>query len=138
MKPIRGERSEDVVHDPWDFRARKLGQDDTLHVVTDEGGIDSHRTGHRVACVCGCLKPPGGFCAECVQPVCADCYGFCAGSCRKPLCPRHSVFVLNATGEVVRFCRACHGQVSRKKIVRGVFRTLLSPFVRFEDPRGQG
>ena len=133
MRPIRGERSDEVVHDPWDFSARKLGQDDTLHVVTDEGGIDSLRTGRHVACVCGCLKPPGGFCAECVQPVCVDCYGFCAGNCHKPLCPRHSVFVFDATGSVVRLCRACHSQVSRKRIVRGVFRALLSPFVRFEQ-----
>ena len=137
MQPIRGEREQDVVHDPWERNEQQLGQKDTTHVLSDEGAIESLRTGRRIACVCGCLKPAGGFCGKCVQPVCVDCFGFCVG-CHMPLCPRHSTFAAGDNGSTVRLCRACHGSLSRKKLVRGLFRAALSPFVRFEDSDGQG
>ena len=138
MQPIRGEREEEFVHDPWEKNQQQVGQNDTVHVVSDAGGIESHRTGRRVACVCGCLKPAGGFCSECTLPVCVDCYGFCADDgCHKPLCPRHSVFTESESGARVRFCQSCYGKVSRKKIARGVFRALFSLFIEFEDHHGQ-
>ena len=137
MQPIRQEQDEEIIHDPWIREEQKLGQSDTQHVVGDAGGIESHRTGRRVGCVCGCLKPAGGFCGECIQPVCVDCYGFCAGDCHKPLCPRHSVFVPVGDGTTLRLCQSCHGARSRRKLVWGVVRGLLSPFIRFTDSDGQ-
>ena len=136
MQPIRGERKEEVVHDGWTHDGKRLGQSDAVHVVTDDGAVESRLTGRTTACVCGCLEKPGGFCSECIQPVCVNCYGFCAGVCHRPLCPRHSVFDTDERGAVVRLCRSCHGQVSRRKVARGVVRALLSPFLRFKDSNG--
>ncbi len=132
MQPIRGEREREVIHDPWDQDEQQVGQNDTTHILNDEGAIESLRTGRRVACVCGCLKPAGGFCAACTKPVCVDCYGFCS-SCFMPLCPRHSVFSRIEDGSTARLCRACGGTSARKRLLRGVVRGVLSPFIRFDD-----
>ncbi len=136
MQPIRGEREEEIAHDPWDSHANPLGQNDTVHVVNDEGAIESHRTGRRHACTCGCLKPAGGFCAVCAKASCVDCHGFC-GCCHMPLCPRHSVFEPSDDGRTNRLCTQCSGANKRKRLVRGIVRGVLAPFVRFGDSDGQ-
>lgn len=136
MKPIRGEREREVIHDPWHGGEKSIGQNDTTHVLSDDGAIESLRTGRRMACACGCLKPPGGYCGRCVQPVCVDCFGFCLG-CHMPMCPRHSVFVDSESGATLRFCKHCHEKASRRKLARDVVRTILSPFIRFGDGHAQ-
>jgi len=136
MKPIRGEQEQEFAHDPWDHKQNPLGQNNTTHVVGDEGGIESYRSAHRHACTCGCLKPAGGFCAQCMLPSCVDCHGFC-GKCHMPICPKHSVFNEDGNGKALRLCKPCHGSSSRKQLVRGIVRGLLSPFFRFGDDDGQ-
>ena len=132
MQPIRGERDDEFCHDPWNKTAQQSVQKDTTHVLNDAGAIESHRVGRRFACVCGCLKPPGGFCAVCAESVCVDCHGFC-GRCHMPLCPRHSVFEQDGGGTIPRWCKACFATRSRGRLVRKLARAILSPFVRFGD-----
>ena len=130
MQPIRGEREDEFCHDPWNKTPRQTGQADTTHVLNDAGAIECHRVGRRFACVCGCLKPVGGFCADCGESVCVDCYGFCHG-CHMPLCPRHSVFEQADTA--LRWCKSCNTMRHRGRLVRNFARAVLSPFVRFGD-----
>lgn len=133
MQPIRGERDKEVAYDPWDGRGNDLGQQDTTHAVNDAGAIESHRTTHRRACACGCLKPAGGFCAVCAKASCVDCHG-CCSLCHMPVCPRHSVF--DPTNAATRLCRQCSADARRRRVVRGIVHGLLSLFVRFEDDHG--
>jgi hypothetical protein len=128
MRPLRGQRETEVAHDPWSCEQHDVAQHGTAHFLGDHGQIESHRTGHKFAAVCGCLRPLGGFCGVCQKPACLACFGFC-GKCRKPLCPRHSTFVKDNNGVDLRLCQACSGEVSRRKF----WRALISPFVRFED-----
>ena len=65
MRPIRAERSREVATDPWTGGKQQLGQSDTIHVLTDGGAIESHRTTHCHARGCGCFNSPGGVCAVC-------------------------------------------------------------------------
>lgn len=132
MQPIRGEREDEFCHDPWNKAPQQTGQNDTTHVLNDAGAIESHRVGRRFACVCGCLKPPGGFCAICTESVCVDCYGPCH-RCHMPLCPRDSVFEQRDTAAPLRWCKSCYAARSRGRLVRGIARAVLSPFVRFGD-----
>ncbi len=132
MQPIRSEREDEFCHDPWNKTPQQTGQKDTAHVLSDAGAIESYNVLRRVACVCGCLKPPGGFCAVCTEPVCESCYGSCH-CCHMPLCPKHSVFERDATAEALRYCKTCYAARSRKQLARNIAKSILSPFVRFGD-----
>ncbi len=139
MKPIRGERKREVAHDPWHLRERQLQQEESAHIVSDDGGLESYHTGRHFASGCGCLRRPGGFCAVCDPPetACVECFGLCR-HCSKPLCRRHSVFVEGQSGQGIRLCSPCFDSSKRKQLVRQIGRLLLSPFVGFEsrhDPR---
>jgi len=137
MKPIRGEREQEVVHEPWQGTANPIGQSDATHVLSDAGGIESLRTNRRYACDCGCLRPPGGFCAVCGGVVCERCFGFCE-QCHMPLCPRHSVFLEEPGGQQRRLCRECGDSRARKRLGTRVARVVLSPFIEFEDSDAPG
>lgn len=134
MKPIRIEREEQVAQAPWSAGEHVAGQTDTEHALDNQGAIASHKSARRFAAVCGCLADPGGFCSVCGEAVCVKCFHHCAG-CSKPLCPRHSRAVADKNGTETRFCEECYGAVQRRSAVRGVLRTLLSPFVEFTDER---
>lgn len=132
MQPIRGEREDEFCHDPWSKTPQQMGQNDTTHVLNDAGAIESHRVGRRFACVCGCLKPPGGFCAVCAEPVCVACYGSC-GRCHMPLCPRDSIFEQHDAAAPERWCKSCYAARLRSRQMRNFVRAIFSPFVRFGD-----
>ena len=136
MERFRGERKRRVFHDPWTATGKPLEAEEIDHFINDDGGLDSQHTGRAMACDCGCLRPPGGFCAECGDAVvCVDCFGHCV--CGKPLCPRHSHFVERpGSGGRVRLYRSCHESESRQRLVHRAARALLSPFIRFEDGDG--
>lgn len=131
MRPIRHIRQREVVRDTYSNSDHAIGDKSTAHALSDQGAIESTETSQRTSCVCGCLKQPGGFCAQCSgPPVCVDCLGFCL-RCHRPLCPRHSVFSIDSAGNTVRLCRRCADDHRRKRIARAFVRTLLSPFVDF-------
>jgi len=131
MKPIRGQRNRNIVHDPWARDSNQMDQADIAHILSDSGAIESYQTQRQFSCGCGCLLPAKGFCAVCSETVCIDCFGHCR--CGKPLCPRHSLFVTGPTGQSIRLCQACHESIKRKHFARTFWRTLLSPFFRFKD-----
>lgn len=136
MQPIRSEKQRQFAYDPWTFQETNLGENANAHAVSDMGEVASGSTVRHFASWCGCLAPPKGFCAVCSKTACAQCFGFC-DSCHMPLCPRHSIFQQRQRDGVLRLCRPCHDGSLRKRIVRGVSRTLFSLFIRFEDEHGQ-
>jgi len=137
MRRVRTEKHHQVAHDPWTGSSRPLGHDDTVHVVSRSGGLESYTVQRHFACGCGCLKPVGGFCAACPQgqnqTACVSCFGFCA-RCHKPLCTRHSVFMETdeKVGHRDRFCLLCSESLRRMAVLRRVVRFLLAPFVAFD------
>ncbi len=135
MKPIRGETRRRVVHDPWDRQEQQVAHEDTAHAVSPDGALESASVERQFALGCGCLgKPPAGFCAICEKHVCLDCFGHCdAAGCGRPLCRRHSVWMDRQDGKPLRMCPSCHESATRKRLIGRVGRTLLSPFVRFDD-----
>lgn len=132
MKPIRFVRRTDRVQDPWDGAPLQMEQRTDAHVLTDDGAIRSCHDTHRRACVCGCVRPVGGVCADCGGPVCVGCFGFC-DRCRKPVCPRHCVHTPLPSPQGSRLCRECADSRARSAIIRRVIRGVLSPFLRFND-----
>ena len=138
MHPIRGDRSREVAHAAWEANEYPIGQNETVHVVSDLGAVESMRTVRQFACACGCLKPVAGFCGECSSTACATCFGFCmGGDCNKPLCRRHSRLVAGPDGTMLRFCSICYGKSTRRRIFSIAMRLLLSPFFAFENENGQ-
>lgn len=139
MKPIRNERNLQVIHEPWGFKARSFQEEDISHLVSDEGGLESHHLSRQVAFDCGCLdKPRGGFCADCVSEgarglICASCFAHClSGGCGRPICLRHSFYMYEGDQEF-RLCFPCAEAVRRKQITQGIIRFVLSPFVRPDE-----
>ncbi len=129
MKPIRSESRTRVAHEPWQQDCEHpTDQEETQHALTDDGAIASHSQVHRRACVCGCLKPGGGFCAVCRGLVCIDCFGLCQ-QCRMPLCGRHSVFLPQEHGNT-RLCSCCAATLRRRQRCVRLLQALISPFVR--------
>lgn len=137
MRPIRGEQKQHLAGNPWEKREQQLHEEEVVHLVSDNGGIESYRTGRQFANACGCLKPAGGFCAVCsiensFRPICVDCFGFCM-KCHKPLCPRHSTFLKSTEGGDIRLCGECEESTRRRQVISRVFRFLLVPFVKFPE-----
>ena len=139
MKPIRGERDVEVAHEPqtWGSKQAQFKQADAVHTVSDAGAIESHRTARHFAAGCGCIAPPAGFCAVCSETACSSCFGFCE-RCRKPLCPRHTVFIEEPDDRKIRRCRPCHETKGRTRRLRQIGRLLLSPFIVFEKSHNEG
>lgn len=130
MRPIRGQVEHEVIHDPWNGAGQVVNRDHTAHVLSDAGAIESYRTKRRVACICGCLQPPGGHCAVCGGIVCVGCFRHCM-NCGMPLCPRHMTFVQRQSQSPGILCASCHQDVTRKRVFRGIGMLLLSPFITF-------
>ncbi len=140
MKPIRGERKLEFLHEPWEFKERPVQQEDVAHFVSDAGGLESHTVSRQAAFDCGCLdKPKGGFCIDCVSEgrrglTCASCFDHCQGrGCGRPICRRHSICIDSAGGKDFRLCHPCYGAARRKQLSRGIVRAILSPFVTFNE-----
>lgn len=127
--PIRGIRDEQIAQNRWNGAEQKFRQEDVTHVVGDAGEIISTTTGRQTACLCGCLRPPGGFCL-CGGLVCVDCLRRCR--CGKPLGPCCAVLVEQPSGHTLCLCKPCSESTARKRRLRQVGRLLLSPFIKFE------
>lgn len=130
MQPLRHQRTEHRTCDPWEQHEEILEQEDAIDVLTDQDSVDSHNLKRSIATICGCvLNPPGGYCADCppeTGPVCQKCFGHCSQpSCGKPICRRH--------GSKRGTCNDCHEAGSRKQLTKRIVRTLLHPFVRFNN-----
>lgn len=135
MKPIRGEHSRKVVHDPWDRQEEPIRHADVAHVISADGALESANVERDFALGCGCLgKPPAGYCCVCEKPICGDCFGHCeSDGCGRPLCRRHSLRFDGPNGKPHRLCRGCYETVARHRHLQRVGRMLLSPFIRFDD-----
>ncbi len=134
MQPIRSERTRKVASSSWDASDHPVQQDDTDHTLSQAGAIESDRTTQQMACHCGCLRPPAGFCAECNQLICEVCYARCSG-CNKPIGPCHYVKSQDRTGRVLVECRSCNGARKRKSLITGLWRGIASLVIDFEDER---
>lgn len=133
MKPLRHEREQQLDQAPWSRQPHLGQQQQTDHVIDDDGAIASEKTGRRFAGACGCLKPPGGFCGVCGSPVCEACFRHC-GQCRKPLCPRHCRVTAVPNAAPLWLCAECHSAVERHSLTRRVVRGFLSIFVELPNP----
>lgn len=133
MDPIRREQRAKTVRAPWSSREQPLVHEDTAHVVSDAGGLESASVERHTALGCGCLgKPPAGFCGLCEQPVCGDCFCHCQRhGCGRPLCRRHAMQLAGPDGSVLNVCTFCHEESTRERFVRRVGQFLLSPFFKF-------
>jgi len=128
MREIRAEYGRAVIHSPWAVDGEDASRTEVRHFLTDDGAIVSHQTQRESARDCGCLKPPGGFCAECGRLVCVDCFVHC-WNCNKPLCLCHGNERRHAEIENAWLCGECHGRIKGKRILRGI----LKPFLSFEE-----
>lgn len=138
-RPIRAQIDNEIVQEPWSGTERVIRQQCVVHVLHENGAIESHKTVRSIGCACGCLGPAGGYCAVCRQPVCMRCFTTrrCEG-CGQPLCPRHATALhIDGHGLVV-LCPSCGGSFKRRTLVRQVLRCALSPFIDFSsgDRRG--
>lgn len=131
MKPIRNELRHEVAQEPWQGRERPIGQEVADHVVSDEGGLASHSIRHRIACDCGCLLDPGGYCAVCGALACVKCFDHC-DICRAPVCARHGLVTELPGKSALRLCPTCRDETNRRRAWQGAARLFLSPFIRFK------
>ena len=127
-KTIKSERSQTVVHTPWEEGMHTGNASETHHTVSDSGGLESQTLQHEKPHYCGCIGQAGGCCSGCSHVICTRCYTRCL-SCDAALGPCCSQTVSDAGGQLQHYCRSCHGTVRRQRL----FRTLLSPFIRFEN-----
>lgn len=132
MRQVRAEHGRTGVRDPWNGVAVPVGGQDTVHLLSRRQGLTTLTSGVQIACGCGCLRPPAGFCSTCTRTACCICYGFCLG-CGRPLGRCHSVFI---AGTNQRLCGGCADSQRRRGIIRSVTRFVLAPFVEFGDRRG--
>ena len=140
MKPIRGEKKRRIAEDPWNDGTQELGQQETLHVLSDEGAIESYTLEKEPVAFCGCISPPIAWCAVCLSKgmkgtMCSTCRRSCS-LCHKQICPRHTIFRELPEGESLNLCEECHAVVGRKRVSKNLTRMVLSSFIRFEDENG--
>ena len=133
MKRIRGKRYVEINHDTETGERRILRNDEETDVLSNEGSVDSTYAQQVFFCDCGCRAPAAGRCELCRAMSCPACHGRCA-LCKIPICLPHSVFVEGPGGGQVRLCRRCYDGQRRKRRLVLVARSLLSPFVKFENP----
>ena len=137
MKEIRREHKRHVAQNPWSGHETYLGHEQTDHVLSDKGGLESLTQAQSPVSSCGCIAPPAGYCAPCIAmglegTVCQACKGIC-GKCHKPICPRHSKFEHPASREPVRLCEECFDSLKRKHSYQSALRSFFSPFIDFGD-----
>lgn len=137
MRPVRSTHSSTVLTDPWTGVHICGGRSDTVHGLEGRRWLRSVSILRPTVCVCGCLAPASGLCVLCraiggTGLVCARCFTHCA-TCRKPLCPAHSVPDPCAPSPTVRQCHECRGDECRRRLVRRVVALALSPFVERTD-----
>lgn len=136
---IRSDKKYRIVHNPWDRTESDVEAEETRHSLTDSGGIESQTVITQVACHCGCIAPPGGYCSNCQGVICVNCFHRCDG-CSRPVGPCCSVLVQDENLRTVRLCKECSDALKRKnalkislKLILLPFLLLLSLFVKFEE-----
>lgn len=137
MKPYRKEKKKRFAQDPWNENVHELGEEETTHVLSDQGALESLEVENPPVSFCGCISPPVGFCAVCLSKgmkgtICSACRTFCS-SCHKQICPRHTVFRDLSNDDRLHLCEECHVVVGRNRISKTLTRMFFSPFIRFED-----
>ena len=119
MKPIRGERKQFVIHDPWGVGERVSQQSDVSHFLSDSGELISCHVDRQIAHDCGCVgNPPGGFFVDCVFDgtrglTCASCFTHC--HCGRPICRGHSGFICFEDDTEIQLCGPCF-KAERKRL----------------------
>ena len=111
--------------------------DSQTHLLSDEGSLDTVTLDVDAFFHCGCnakTNPAGGRCGEpgCPHISCAKCFSRCL-ICAKPLCLEHAYFVERENGEKACLCKAHFQDQGRRKLIRKSIRSLLKPFIEFED-----
>ena len=129
-QPIRRKRQVEVTTDPVSGQQRILDESHENDYLVN-GSIDSIGKRTRYFRDCGCDGPVGGRCQECGALSCQKCHGHCF-RCSSPICLEHSISMSEGS-KTLRLCRQCHEEMLRSNRLRKVARTLLQPFVRFED-----
>lgn len=129
MKPIRSEKKQSLVCDPWGFGEKIASQVEVFHFLSDAGEIISYHTERQVAFDCGCLgKPVGGYCIECMSEgfrglICSECFSHCR--CGRPICQSHSGFISFGGCEGLRLCGLCYRNEMRRLMFNKVMNFLL-------------
>lgn len=98
-----------------------------------EGSIDHSIITGFLHCGHGAHEGIGGQCGEpgCLNVSCKKCFDLSrCRLCLKPLCLEH-LRQIREGDVVISMCAHCHGEWRRKRAWKGLFRTLLSPFIQF-------
>lgn len=130
-RPIRRKRQVEVTDDPFSGQERILEECHENDYLVN-GSIDTHSKRKRYFRDCGCDGPVGGRCFECGAISCQNHHGHC-NQCGKPICMQHSVSIAIESQQPMRLCQHCHDEMVRRHRLRKIVRTLLLPFVRFEE-----
>lgn len=128
MKRIRSTIEETILHNKWNQRLSASNATEVHVELTDDGGIQEHRTTHLMALDCGHHAPFFSFCGRCERELCEACSVICE-ECKTPVgrgC--HAVEV-----ERRMLCTECHAAVCRSRF----WRLVLSPFIRFREGKQQ-
>lgn len=118
VKPIRGEKKQFIVHDPWGFGERISQQSDVQHFLSDSGELISQHVERQIAADCGCVnQPAGGICADCLSEgmsglTCISCFHHCR--CGKPICKSHTGVIAFEDSEEIKLCGQCFSSETRK------------------------
>jgi len=136
---IRSDKKYRIVHNPWDKTERDVEAEEIRHSLADTGGIESQTVVRQVACHCGCVAQPGGFCSGCHSIICVNCFRRC-DRCSRPIGPCCSVVIQDENLRTIRLCRECSDALKRKSTLKVFLRwvslpfvALLSLFVEFEE-----
>lgn len=136
---IRSDKKYRVVHNPWDKTERDVEAEEIRHWLADTGGIESQTVTRQVACHCGCVAAPGGFCGCCHEILCVSCYTRC-DKCSKPVGPCCSVLIQDENLRAIRLCKECGDALKRKstlkmflQLISLPFAVFLSLFIKFEE-----
>ncbi len=105
-----------------------------LAFATD-GALETTLVHHQRFYKCGCdtRNPPGSRCVECGGVSCARCqerFGRCC-LCLSPVCPEHAKLLSLGGQRQQVVCRQCLDAIQRRRRLKGLVRTALSPFIRF-------
>ncbi len=125
---IRSDKKYRVVHNPWDKTERDVEAEEISHSLADTGGIESQSVIRQVACHCGCIKPPGGFCSSCQGIICVDCFARCDG-CSRPVGPCCDNLIQDENLRTIRLCKECSNTLKRRNASKSFLRLISHPFV---------
>ena len=105
-------------------------------VLSPDGSVDQIRMAVDRFYHCGhsAAEPIGVKCAVpgCNRVSCRQCAARCE-TCLKPLCVEHVFRLAAELGRELRLCSDCRDQMSRRLRWQTIGRTLLKPFISFDQ-----